>query len=103
MKNIILKIKPDIKRALLLLIVAISLSLCFSGQCFAQIKTGEAAPDFTLTDLEGNEYQLSQFENKQDFVLLSFLRADDTNSIGKFDDIITFLTECKPVTSYQII
>lgn len=103
MKNLMFKIQPDIKKVLLLLVIVISLYFCSAGQCFAQLKTGETAPDFTFADLNGKEYQLSQFKSKQDFILLSFLRADDTNSIGKFEDIIAFFSDCKPVSSYQII
>ena len=103
MKNLRLKNKPDIKKGLLLLLTVISLSLCFTIQSFAQIKTGETAPDFVLNDLNGKEYQLSQFRNQQDYVVLCFLKGDDSNSIGKMDDIISFFRECSPGSSYQII
>lgn len=103
MKNLRLKNKPDIKKGLLLLLTVIFLSLCFTIQSFAQIKTGETAPDFELNDLNGKEYQLSQFRNQQDYVVLCFLKGDDSNSIGKMDDIISFFRECNPGSSYQII
>ncbi|MDI9597066.1 MAG: redoxin domain-containing protein [Atribacterota bacterium] len=103
MKNLRLKNKPDIKKGLLLLLTVIFLSLCFTIQSFAQIKTGETAPDFVLNDLNGKEYQLSQFRNQQDYVVLCFLKGDDSNSIGKMDDIISFFRECNPGSSYQII
>lgn len=103
MKNIILKNQLNIKRILLLLIVIISLSLCSSGQVFAQIKTGEVSPDFTLTDLNGEEYKLSQLKSQQDYIVLSFLKGDDSNSIGKLEDIIAFFRECNTSNSFQII
>lgn len=34
----------------------------------------EIAPDFTLTDTQGNKIQLSQFRGKK-FIVLSFLRG----------------------------
>jgi len=38
------------------------------------LQNGEIAPDFTLTNLNGNPVQLSSYRN-QKIVLLSFLRG----------------------------
>ena len=40
----------------------------------AQVKLNTPAPDFTLTDYQGNEVSLSQFKGKQ-HVLLVFNRG----------------------------
>lgn len=40
----------------------------------ANIEKGEVAPDFTLTDYEGNPVKLSQFKNEK-HVLLVFNRG----------------------------
>lgn len=36
----------------------------------AKIEKGEVAPDFTLTDYQGNTVQLSQFKGKKHVILV---------------------------------
>ena len=40
-----------------------------------QLKVGDAAPDFTLTDTEGNEVKLSDFHGKKNVVLAFYVLA----------------------------
>jgi peroxiredoxin len=52
-------------------LTAILLSAVLSTAAFGAAKPGEPAPDFTLTDVEGNEHSLDDFEGK--FVVLEWL------------------------------
>jgi peroxiredoxin Q/BCP len=58
--------------------------LCvFAGAVFAQVpqtpqtklKAGDTAPDFTLTDTEGNKVKLSDFRGKKNVVLAFYVLA----------------------------
>ena len=40
-----------------------------------QLKVGDAAPDFTLTDTEGNAVRLSDFKGKKSVVLAFYVLA----------------------------
>lgn len=39
-------------------------ALLFAAPAFAEVTTGQAAPDFTLTDINGQSHSLSQFKGK---------------------------------------
>lgn len=78
-------------------------SLLVNMQALAQYKRGTLAPDFTMEALDGEIYQLSQFNNKQAHLLLCFVKSDDSNSIGKFQDLLNFLEDYQPRESYKII
>jgi cytochrome oxidase Cu insertion factor (SCO1/SenC/PrrC family) len=41
----------------------------------SQLKVGDAAPDFTLTDTEGNQVKLSDFKGKKNVVLAFYVLA----------------------------
>lgn len=73
------------------------------GQVLAQYKTGLPAPEFALEALDGEVYQLSQFNNKQNHLLLCFVKSDDSFSIDKLQDMISFFKNYQPKESYQII
>lgn len=85
-----------------LLIVSMVI-FCLNAQVSAQIEIGATAPDFKLKALDGEIYQLSQFNNKQSHLLLCFVKNDDSASIDKLQDIITFFEDYQPRESYQII
>ena len=40
-----------------------------------KLKAGDAAPDFTLTDTEGNKVKLSDFKGKKNVVLAFYVLA----------------------------
>jgi len=57
--------RPAIRSALRLLMLTVALGLTLGpAGAFGQGAVGEAAPDFTLTDLDGNEVSLSDFKGK---------------------------------------
>jgi len=87
----------------LFLIITISLIVFTGTSVLAQFKTGSAVPDFELEALDGKRYQLTQYYNKQDHLLLCFVKNDDSASIDKLQDIITFFEDYQPRESYQII
>lgn len=61
----------------------VALLLMFSLAAYAQqptppkthLKTGQPAPDFTLTDTEGKEVKLSDFKGKKNVVLAFYVLA----------------------------
>ncbi len=77
--------------------------LIFSNSAIAQIKTGILAPDFSLSAPDGEIYQLSNFNNKQDHLFLCFAKEKDADSFNNIDKLIAFLTDYQPRESYQII
>ncbi|MFW6148455.1 MAG: peroxiredoxin family protein [Atribacterota bacterium] len=85
------------------LLIVSAVVFCLSSQVWAQIEIGATAPDFKLKALNDETYQLSQFNNKQSHLLLCFVKSDDSTSIDKLQDIITFLEDYQPKESYQII
>src|SRR6056297_3747669 len=87
----------------LFLIITISFIVFTGTSVLAQFKTGSAVPDFELEALDGKSYQLSQFYNKQDHLLLCFVKNDDSASIDKLQELITFFEDYQPRESYQII
>jgi peroxiredoxin len=78
-------------------------SLFSTIQVLAQYERGALAPDFTLEALDGEVYQLSQFNNKQDHLFLCFVNNDDSVSIAKLQDFVNFLEDYQPRENYQII
>jgi len=87
----------------LFLIITISFIVLTGTSVLAQFKIGSAVSDFELEALDGTSYQLSQFYNKQDHLLLCFVKSDNPTSIVKLQDIITFFKDYQPRESYQII
>lgn len=69
----------------------------------AQYKTGSLAPDFTLKALDGKVFQLNQFLNKQQHLILFFMHSEQDSSIAKFEEIVTFISDFQPRESYQIV
>ena len=69
----------------------------------AQYKTGSLAPDFTLEALDGKVFQLNQFLNKQQHLILFFMHSEQDSSIAKFEEIVTFISDFQPRESYQIV
>jgi peroxiredoxin len=51
----------------------------FVASAFAEVKVGDAAPDFALKDQDGNEVRLSSYRGKKN-VLLAFYPADFSSS-----------------------
>jgi len=97
--------RKSIKNMLILLTIYLFITVTFftGGQVLAQYKTGSPAPELALEALDGEVYQLSQFNNKQNHLLLCFVKSDDSASIGKLQDMISFFENYKPKESYQII
>jgi peroxiredoxin len=93
------------KNKLILLTISLLIAITFftGGQVLAQYKTGSPAPEFVLEALDGEVYQLSQFNNKQNHLLLCFVKSNDSNSLSKLQDIISFFEDYQPKESYQII
>lgn len=93
------------KNKLTLLTISLFIAVTFftGGQVLAQYKTGSPTPEFALEALDGEVYQLSQFNNKQNHLLLCFVNSDDSTSIGKLQDMISFFENYQPKQSYQII
>ena len=87
----------------LFLIITISFIVLTGTSVLAQFKIGSAVSDFELEALDGTSYQLSQFYNKQDHLLLCFVKSDNPTSIVKLQDVITFFKDYQPRESYQII
>jgi peroxiredoxin len=88
---------------ILFLIIAISCIVFAGTSALAQLKTGSAVPDFELGALDGTNIQLNQFYNKQDHLLLCFVKSDDSTSIAKLQDLINFFEDYQPKETYQII
>ncbi|MFO7814366.1 MAG: redoxin domain-containing protein [Halanaerobiales bacterium] len=87
----------------LFLIITISLIVFRGSPVLAQFETGSAVSDFELEALDGKSYQLSQFYNKQDHLLLYFLKSDDPTSIDRLQELIAFFKNYQPRETYQII
>ena len=94
-----------IKFLMIVLFLTITISfIVFTGtSVLAQFKSGSCVSDFELEALDGTSYQLSQFYNKQDFLLLCFINNDDSTSIDKLQDLIVFFEDYQPKETYQII
>ncbi|MDD5497842.1 MAG: redoxin domain-containing protein [Atribacterota bacterium] len=89
--------------AIFIIIMAITVFFFAVTPALAQYKTGSPAPDFALEALEGEVYQLNQFNNKYKHVLLCFVKSDDSSSISKLQDLLSFFADYQPRESYQII
>jgi peroxiredoxin len=67
------------KRFLSLVTLLIATSVVVLGQAPAapqtSLKVGDAAPDFTLTDTQGNQVRLSEFKGKKNVVLAFYVLA----------------------------
>jgi len=90
-------------RILYLMLFIALFSLFSTIQVLAQYERGSLAPDFTLENLDGETYQLSQFNNKQDHLVLCFVNSNDSNSINKLQTLVAFFEDYQPRESYQII
>ncbi len=104
MKNKIIDLKNQLPIGFIIVSLMVGI-LYFSlpGTVLAQCKIGEPAPDFMLRDLNGEEYKLSQFKNQQKYVLLSFIKGEDSGTISKLVEAIAFFRKCNPTESYHII
>ena len=89
--------------AIFIIIMAITVFFFAVTPALAQYKTGSLAPDFALEALDGEVYQLNQFYNKYKHVVLCFVKSDDSYSIGKLQDLLSFFADYQPRESYQII
>jgi peroxiredoxin len=83
--------------------VFIIVFLFISTPAIAQFKTGSLAPDFTLEALDGKVFQLNQFLNKQQHLILFFMHSEQDSSIAKFEEMVTFISDFQPRESYQIV
>lgn len=59
----------------LLLASAIAVSAQVPAAPKTHLKVGDKAPDFTLTDTQGNQVKLSEFKGKKSVVLAFFVLA----------------------------
>lgn len=55
---------------LLAVVIAVSLNLSCRAASSQEAKAGGIAPDFTLSDLEGNEFTLSQFKHDKNVLIV---------------------------------
>lgn len=62
------------KKILSLAVFAFAVSFLFQPNLRAELKTGSAAPDFTLTDVNGTSHSLSSFKGK--FVVLEWVNLE---------------------------
>ncbi len=69
----------------------------------AQYKVGSKAPNFTLNTFDNKQYQLEQFLNKQEHLILFFIDSDEESSFGKLMDLVSFINDYQPRESYQIV
>jgi cytochrome oxidase Cu insertion factor (SCO1/SenC/PrrC family) len=72
------EIRVMIKKALSLIVLLIFAAVASAQQPSppkTQLKVGDAAPDFTLTDTEGNPVRLSDFKGKKSVVLAFYVLA----------------------------
>ncbi len=74
-----------------------------SSPVLAQYKTGSPVPDFTLKTLDEEVYQLNQFSNKQQHLILCFVHSNESSSIAKLEEMVNFFNDYQPRESYQII
>lgn len=54
---------------------ALALALLFAAPAFAELKPGDAAPNFSLVGTDGKTYQLSDFKGKSAVVVAWFPKA----------------------------
>lgn len=98
-----------IKRALFAATtVAVGGALIAAGNAEPQAAVGKAAPDFTLTDYQGNEHTLSSYTDKGHIVVLEWYNPDcpfvkkhyreDTQTMNK----LISAWEGKPVTWLRV-
>lgn len=88
--------------------VAVGGALIAAGNAEPQATVGQAAPDFTLTDYQGNEHTLSSYTDKGHIVVLEWYSPacpfvkkhyrDDTQTMNK----LVTSWEGKPVTWLRI-
>jgi peroxiredoxin len=55
-------------------LLAVALLMCAVGNGYAQVENGKTAPDFTLTDSNGQSHQLSQYKGK--YIVLEWFNPD---------------------------
>ena len=53
-----------------------------SSPVLAQYNTGSPVPDFALETLDEEVYQLNQFSNKQQHLILCFVHSNEPSSIA---------------------
>lgn len=89
---------------MMLYVLFVTTFICFTGdQILAQFEIGSPVDDFTLTGLDGETYQLNQFKNKFDYILLCFVESTNSAAMSNVQDIVSFMTELNPKENYQII
>ena len=64
---------------------------------------GSTAPDFKLLSLSGDKIELSQFENKQDFIILVFSKDDNSDTMRILLELESYLDACQPRESFKMI
>jgi len=87
----------------LLILSIFILCAIFSLQSVAQCEVGSPAPDFALQSPDGETYKLSQYKNQQDFIVLSFLKNDDSGTPDILQKLIDFFKDPKPLESFKIV
>ena len=76
-----------------MMFVFITIFLLFSYSTLAEVKTGAPAPEFTLSSPDGKIYQLNQFLNKQQHLILCFVNSDEPVTLDKFENMINFFLD----------
>lgn len=69
-----------------LLILSAFLFLSFAGQTLAYLEVGSEAPDFNLSDLEGNKVKLSDYKGR--IIVLKLGTTWCPDCVGQSDDLL---------------
>lgn len=69
-----------------LLLLSTLLLLCFAGQALAYLEVGGEAPDFKLSDLEGNKVRLSDFKGQ--IIILQLGTTWCPDCVGQSADLL---------------
>lgn len=87
---------------LFIFLITIFLFISFPS-VLAQYSIGSTVSDFALTGLDDEKYQLNQFKNKYDYILLYFLESNNSEETAKIWDLHSYFKENEPSETYQII
>ncbi len=69
-----------------LLLLCVLLLLCFAGQSLAYLQVGSEAPDFKISDLEGNKVSLSDYKGQ--IIILKLGTTWCPGCIGQSADLL---------------
>lgn len=93
----------DVIYTIVVITFLVTILFITSNSVLAQYKTGSPAPDFTLYTVEKEQYQLDQFLNKQQHLILFFIDSEQNPTIDKLERLVNFFYDYQPRESYQVI